>query len=89
MLLKRMKYFAAVVECGSFTEAATKCFISQSAVSQQMAALEAALGVKLLERNGRGFRLTKAGELFYSKGKELLLQVEDLCTEVSHMGENA
>ena len=85
MLLKRMKYFAAVVECGSFTEAATKCFISQSAVSQQMAALEAALGVK----SGRGFRLTKAGELFYSKGKELLLQVEDLCTEVSHMGENA
>lgn len=87
MLLRRMKYFAAVVECGSFTEAATKCFISQSAVSQQMAALEAALGVKLLKRNGRGFMLTKAGELFYSKGKELLLQVDALCAEVSQLAE--
>ena len=44
MLLRQMKYFTAVVECGSFTEAAEECFISQSAVSQQIQALENDLG---------------------------------------------
>lgn len=33
MLLRQMRYFAAVVDCGSFTEAAARCFISQSAIS--------------------------------------------------------
>ena len=62
MLLRQMKYFTAVVECGSFTEAAEECFISQSAVSQQIQALENDLGVKLLHRESRGFSLTPAGE---------------------------
>ena len=41
MLLRQMKYFAAVVECGSFTEAAEQCYISQSAISQQIPVCEA------------------------------------------------
>ena len=40
MLLRQMKYFAAVVDCNSFTEAAEQCYISQSAISQQIQALE-------------------------------------------------
>ncbi|HIR98069.1 MAG TPA: LysR family transcriptional regulator, partial [Candidatus Merdisoma faecalis] len=50
MLLRQMKYFAAVVECGSFTEAAEQCYISQSAISQQIRTLEKELGVELLHR---------------------------------------
>lgn len=46
-MLKQMKYFQAVVRCRSFTEAAEECFISQSAISQQIQALEHELGVKL------------------------------------------
>ena len=38
MLLKQMKYFISVVECNSFTEAAEQCYISQSAISQQIKA---------------------------------------------------
>ena len=45
MLLKQMKYFISVVECNSFTEAAEQCYISQSAISQQIKALEQELGV--------------------------------------------
>lgn len=45
MLLKQMKYFISVVECNSFTEAAQQCFISQSAISQQMKVLEDELDV--------------------------------------------
>jgi predicted DNA-binding protein YlxM (UPF0122 family) len=40
MLLKQMKYFITVVDLHSFTEAAEQCFISQSAISQQIKALE-------------------------------------------------
>ncbi len=62
MLLRQMQYFAAVVEAHSFTEAAERLYISQSAVSQQISALERELGVKLLERGNRSFTLTAAGE---------------------------
>ena len=48
MLYRQMKYFTAVVDCDSFTEAAEQCYISQSAISQQISALEQELGVKLL-----------------------------------------
>ena len=67
MLLKQIEYYLAVVETGSFSEAAEKCFISQSAVSQQIKALERELGVTLLKRHNRSFSMTPAGELFYRK----------------------
>lgn len=53
MLLKQMKDFITVVDCHSFTEAAEQCFISQSAISQQIIALEKELGIRLFERNKR------------------------------------
>ena len=55
MLLKQMKYFITVVDLHSFTEAAKQCFISQSAISQQIKALEKELGVRLFERSKRQF----------------------------------
>ena len=62
MMLRQVQYFHGVVRTGSFTEAAEECFISQSAISQQIKALENDLGVKLLVRENRSFHLTKAGE---------------------------
>ena len=46
MLLRQIKYFCTIVEEGSLTEAAEKCFISQSANSQQIQTIEKYLGVK-------------------------------------------
>ena len=40
MLMRQMRYFVAVVDCNSFTEAAEQCYISQSAISQQIQSLE-------------------------------------------------
>ena len=62
MLYRQMQYFVAVVECDSFTEAAERCYISQSAISQQIRALEQFLGVTLISRGNRRFSLTPAGE---------------------------
>ena len=60
-MLQQIKYFQAVVRNNSFSEAAEECHISQSAVSQQIKALEQALGFQLLERKNRRFSLTPAG----------------------------
>lgn len=80
-MIKQIKYFQAVVRCKSFTEAAEECFISQSAISQQIQALEHELGVKLLNRENRKFSLTPAGEHFYQKSLVLMADFEKLCQE--------
>lgn len=67
-----------VAECNSFTEAAEQCYISQSAISQQINALEEELGVKLYKRSGRKFELMPAGDYFYKRGKVILQDVENL-----------
>ena len=89
MLLRQMKYFQSVVETGSFTEAAEQCFVSQSAISQAISALESELGVKLLERKGRKFSLTPAGEYFYRRSVVLTANLEQLCRETRKQGPGA
>lgn len=88
MLLKQIKYFTAVIECNSFTEAAEQCFISQSAISQQIRGLEKELGVKLIEREGRHFTITPAGEYFYRHGRELVKDAEELKKETIKIGQD-
>ena len=80
MLLRQIKYFVTVVDTGSFTEAAEECFISQSAISQQILSLEKELGVQLLVRSTRRFTLTEPGKYLYSHGKKLLGETEKLKT---------
>ena len=86
-MIKQMKYFQAVVRCRSFTEAAEECFISQSAISQQIRALEKELGIKLLKREQRKFTLTPAGEYSYRKSLVLINDFERLCRETIRIGD--
>lgn len=81
MLLRQIEYFVSVVETGSFTEAAEQCYISQSAISQQVQALENTLGVTLLQRGNRRFTVTPAGEYFFEQGKQLLKEASHLQQE--------
>ena len=78
MELRQIQYLCAVVETGSFTRAAERCLVSQSAISQQVKSLEGELGFELLHRHGRSFDVTPAGELFARKAAALLTQLEDL-----------
>lgn len=80
-MLRQIKYFQAVVRCGSFTQAAEECYISQSAISQQIQALEQELGIQLLVRKNRKFSVTPAGEHFYKKSLVLTADLEKLCRE--------
>lgn len=88
MLLRQIKYFCAIVDEGSFTEAAEKCFISQSAISQQIQALEKELGVKLIHRENKRFSLTPAGEYLYRHGTVLLSEAESICKETRRIGQD-
>lgn len=77
-MLNQVRYFQAVVRCNSFTEAAEECHISQSAISQQIKALEQELGFELLVRMNRKFELTPAGEHFYKKSLILVADYDRL-----------
>lgn len=85
MLLRQIYYFSKVIEFNSFTEAAEECFISQSAISQQIQALEADLGVQLIVRENRKFTLTPAGEYFYKNSLILLDEAERLKKDTRRM----
>lgn len=77
-MFQQMQYFIAIVKNHSFTQAAVECNISQSAISQQMKELESNLGVKLLERKGRSFEVTEAGQYFYTHSQDILADVNQL-----------
>lgn len=80
-MLQQIRYFQAIARLDNFTEAAEECFISQSAISQQMQALEQELGVKLIDRSRRKITLTPAGEHFYQKSLVITADFDKLCRE--------
>lgn len=84
-MLKQLRYFQSVVRLNSFSEAAEENFISQSAISQQVQALERELGFKLLERKNRSFTLTPAGEYFYQKSLILTADYERMCGKAAQI----
>jgi DNA-binding transcriptional LysR family regulator len=61
----QIDYFMAVARNNSFVKASERLYVSQPAISRQIAALESELGVMLFDRTKRTIRLTPAGELFY------------------------
>lgn len=64
--------FLTVVDCGSFTKAAEKLFISPTAVMKQMNALEQHFNLKLTERSSAGIKPTAAGEIIYRDAKYII-----------------
>lgn len=77
-----MKSFCDLIETGSFSKAAEANSISQSAVSQQVAALERSLGTRLLTRGGGFATPTDAGMAFYRGAKDILRRYEQALAEI-------
>lgn len=73
--LRGMETFVAVVECGSFTGAATRLEMSAVMVGKYIALLEGQLGTRLLERNTRRQSLTDAGRVYFDEARRVLEQV--------------
>ncbi|MCQ2492681.1 MAG: LysR family transcriptional regulator [Lachnospiraceae bacterium] len=76
MHLNQLRYFVSVAATRSFTKAAEIHFMTQTAVTQQIKALEARLGFELFDRSKRPIELTPAGKVFYKEAKTILMRVD-------------
>lgn len=75
---KQLRLLSAIVESGSFTGAAERLGVTQPTVSQQVRAIEESLGVVLFARDGRGTRLTPAGDLLWQGARHVLDRLEEI-----------
>lgn len=79
----KLRIFHAAAEAGSFTHAAERLHLSQSAISRQVSALEQDIGVPLFHRHARGLILTEQGELLYRTAHDVLLKLEAVRVRLS------
>ena len=87
MHVETLKVFCDLAETGSFSLAASKNFITQSAVSQQIRGLEERYGRELVERSKGNVRLTQAGKVLYEAGKDIVQkyrEIENNLQSLSH-----
>ncbi|NMR32055.1 LysR family transcriptional regulator [Crystallibacter degradans] len=76
--IRHLRCLVALAETGSFTDAAIELGVSQASISRNLAGLEDALGVRLVDRTTRSLELTPAGEKTLNQARRLLLVLDDL-----------
>jgi DNA-binding transcriptional LysR family regulator len=74
--LRHLRYFVAVADAGTFTQAAEQMFIAQPTLSQQIRRLEEMVGTPLLQRRREGVRLTEAGSVLLEESRAVLSRVD-------------
>ena len=85
--LNRLAYFVAVVETGSFTQAAERLGVTKAVVSVQVTQLELELKTTLLVRNTRKVSATEAGLAFYSRCAAILHDANDAFSELAEFSD--
>ena len=84
---RRLRVLREVAEQGTLAAAADALHLTPSAVSQQLAALEREVGQPVIERNGRGVRLTGAAEVLVGHANVVLAQLEAAAADVAAYSE--
>jgi len=82
MDIQKLKYFVAVAESLSFTDAATQMGVSQSAISQQISELEKLLDAQLIVRTKRPLQLTWAGKVLLKEGSALITTASEVAKKI-------
>ena len=83
----KLRIFHAAAEAGSFTHAADKLHLSQSAISRQVSSLEQDVGVALFNRHARGLILTEQGELLFRTAHDVLMKLEGVRAKLAESKE--
>lgn len=83
MELRQLRCLVAIVDAGTFTDAAIELGVSQAAVSRTLGSLEAALGVRLLRRTSRAVVPTAVGAQVLARARRLLAEADDLVREAT------
>ncbi|OOW04439.1 LysR family transcriptional regulator [Pseudomonas sp. MF6396] len=84
---RQLRYFVEIAESGSFSAAAERLFVAQSALSRQIKELESQLATPLFERTARQPRLTAAGLAFLPRARNLLGELEKACRLATEIGQ--
>ena len=84
MELRRIRYFVAVAETLGFRQASKQLHVSQPSLSVQIKQLEDELGVALFRRSKRRVEITRAGEVFLSSAREILLRLQQASAAARH-----
>lgn len=85
----RVRIFHAVAGAGSFTKAADRLGLSQSAISRQIGALEESIGTALFHRHARGLILTEQGEVLLGTAEEIAKKIATVETTLSEVRDEA
>jgi DNA-binding transcriptional LysR family regulator len=85
MHIENFKIFSDLVESQSFSRAAKLNGVTQSAVSQQLRAMEKHFAVLIVDRSQKQFRLTREGQKLYDSAKEILHRYDKLISELQEM----
>ncbi len=88
MQIETLKVFCDLVESRSFSRAAVRNFITQSAVSQQVKNLESRFETQLLRRDGKSVTPTPAGRIFYERSRAILDSFEHMQLEMKSIGQD-
>lgn len=81
---RQLRYFVEIVDAGSFSLAAERLFIAQSALSRQVREMEHELKVPLLERDARHLEMTPAGRSLYADARRILAALDDAAASAVH-----
>ena len=78
MNLRHLEYLLAVADTGSFSRAAERCHITQSALSRSIQTLEDDFGARLIDRMGKRNELTPFGQTVASRARRMVLDAVEL-----------
>ena len=82
MYNRYLKLFIEIADCGSFSKAAKKMYISPNAIIKQINHYEESLGFLLFKRSNHGLRLTEEGKIIYTEGKKIIRKSDRILQEL-------
>lgn len=87
MEIRQLRYFVAIADTGSFSEASRRCFLSQSAISQQIKLLEDEFKTSLFNRTSHSVKMTESGEQLLPLARKILSDISHCQDQMEDLGQ--